>query len=75
VTVVEWGEGLVEDLASGHLLVTITRSGPEPLPEPEAPPDGQDGAGDEVRQVVVTGFGARWAAAADELRGLQAAPD
>src|SRR5262244_3522890 len=75
VTVVEWGEGLVENLASGHLLVTITWPGPEPLAGPCATPDGQDGAGDEVRHVVVAGFGARWAAAADELRAVIAAPE
>src|SRR5262249_56870761 len=28
VTVVEWGEGLVENLASGHLSVTIDRPAP-----------------------------------------------
>src|SRR5215469_15951688 len=27
VTVVEWGEGLVEDLAQGHLRITIDRPG------------------------------------------------
>jgi len=75
VTVVEWGEGLVENLASGHLLVTITWPGPEPPAGPCATPDGQDGAGDEVRHVVLAGFGARWAAAADELRAVLAAPE
>ena len=76
VTVVEWGEGLVENLASGRLLVTITWPGPAFPPGPyAATPGGQDGPGDEVRNVVVTGFGARWAAAADELRAVLAAPD
>ena len=75
VTVVEWGEGLVENLARGRLLVTITWPGPALPPGPYAVTGGQDGPGDEVRQVVVAGFGARWAAAADELRAVLAAPD
>jgi tRNA threonylcarbamoyladenosine biosynthesis protein TsaE len=75
VTVVEWGEGLVENLASAHLLVTLSWPGPASPPGPDAAPGRQDGAGDEVRHVVVAGFGARWAAAADELRAVLAAPD
>jgi len=75
VTVVEWGEGLVENLARGRLLVTITWPGPALPPGPYAVTGGQDGPGDEVRHVVVAGFGARWAAAADELRAVLAAPD
>jgi len=75
VTVVEWGEGLVENLASAHLLVTITWPGPPARPGLCQLPEGQDDAGDEVRHVVVAGFGARWAAAASELRAVVAVPD
>ncbi|MCQ4046338.1 tRNA (adenosine(37)-N6)-threonylcarbamoyltransferase complex ATPase subunit type 1 TsaE [Streptantibioticus rubrisoli] len=54
VVVVEWGEGKVEDLSEDRLHVAIHR-----------------GTGDEahdVREVVITGVGERWAdAALDEL--------
>lgn len=49
VTVVEWGEGLVEGLAADRLEVRIERS-----PDPQ----------DDVRRVVVTGVGPRWHAVA-----------
>jgi tRNA threonylcarbamoyladenosine biosynthesis protein TsaE len=75
VTVVEWGEGLVENLASGHLLVTIAWPGPGSQPGPYARPGARDGSGDEVRHVVVAGFGARWAAAAEELCAVLRASD
>jgi len=45
VTVVEWGDGLVEDLAGDRLEVRIERSG-DPA--------------DETRKVVVDGVGDRW---------------
>ena len=32
VTVVEWGEGLVEDLAPSHLEIRITMAGPRSSP-------------------------------------------
>ena len=51
VTVVEWGEGLVEDLAADRLEVTITMA-----------PPGQPG---EMRWVTLAGIGDRWASAAD----------
>src|SRR6266699_1282536 len=35
VTVVEWGDGLVENLAAGHLRITIDR------PQPDGPASGQ----------------------------------
>src|SRR5689334_15818828 len=54
VTVVEWGEGLVENLATGHLRLTIDRPEPEPGAEPA------DGADDQVRHVIVAGYGDRW---------------
>lgn len=51
VTVVEWGHGLVDDLASDRLDVVLTR------------PRGSDSVDDldEPRGVVVDGVGARWA--------------
>jgi tRNA threonylcarbamoyladenosine biosynthesis protein TsaE len=45
VTLVEWGEGLVEGLAGDRLLVTIER------------PTADD---DETRSVTITGCGDRW---------------
>ena len=48
VTVVEWGEGLVEDLAGDRLEVRLDRS---------SDPD------DETRRVTLAGVGARWATA------------
>src|SRR5207253_1746577 len=45
VTVVEWGEGLVEGLSDERLLVEIRRSAVE---------------GDETRTVRVSGIGPRW---------------
>jgi len=73
VTVVEWGDGLVENLAAGHLRITIDR------PQPDGPASGQaaeppDGAADQVRRVTVTGYGARWRAAASELTATLAVP-
>lgn len=47
VTVVEWGEGLVEDLAADRLEVRLERSADE---------------SDETRRVTLTGVGARWSA-------------
>jgi tRNA threonylcarbamoyladenosine biosynthesis protein TsaE len=61
VTVVEWGEGLVEDLTAGHLRVTI---GFEGAGQADEQPDAQ---GDEPRLVTVSGHGGRWPAAAGEL--------
>jgi len=78
VTVVEWGEGLVESLANGHLLVTIDRPHSWPArglavgPEGSGGSDGADGSDDQVRLVTAAGFGARWAAVADQLRAALA---
>ena len=83
VTVVEWGEGLVDDLTSDVLTVTISvppESAASPgdpdsfeattggIPSPESP--------DELRYVRITGYGARWHQAAPAARELLAAvPD
>ena len=65
VTVVEWGEGLVEGLADGHLRITIDR----PAAELAVGEDGAgDGTEDQPRTVTVAGYGARWESAADGLR-------
>jgi tRNA threonylcarbamoyladenosine biosynthesis protein TsaE len=48
VTVVEWGHGLVEDLAADRLDIEISR---------------QAGVGDDVRRVRITASGRRWDAA------------
>jgi len=48
VTVVEWGEGLVEELAGDRLEVRLERSADE---------------SDETRRVTLTGVGARWSTA------------
>jgi len=67
VTVVEWGEGLVEFLAPSHLLITIGWASP--------------GAGtvaneeeDEPRLVTIAGYGDRWEAAAGHLSQILAVP-
>jgi tRNA threonylcarbamoyladenosine biosynthesis protein TsaE len=54
VTVVEWGEGLVEDLAPDRLEVRIDR------PHGGEDPDGSLPDGDEPRTVCFTGYGPRW---------------
>jgi tRNA threonylcarbamoyladenosine biosynthesis protein TsaE len=66
VTVVEWGEGLVEDLAPSFLQVAISAvaAGPaEGDPGPgEGSAEGDPGSGerDEIRTVRVLGWGERW---------------
>lgn len=67
VTVVEWGDGLVENLAPSHLLITIDRPKPEPGERGTEPPDDEV---DQVRNVSVAGYGARWLAAAGELTAV-----
>lgn len=54
VTVVEWGEGLVEDLAAARLEVRLTR------PRGGHGPDGPPADGDEPRELRIRAFGARW---------------
>ena len=59
VTVVEWGEGLVEELAADRLEVRLRR----PRGDEVDGTDGVDGAqvgGDEPRTVEMAGFGGRW---------------
>lgn len=51
VTVVEWGEGLVEDLAESFLAVTI---------EPGAAPAATEEAAEGPRTVRIHGRGKRW---------------
>lgn len=51
VTVVEWGEGLVEDLSEERLEVLIVN----------------DGASGEERKVKVTGVGSRWSELPERL--------
>jgi tRNA threonylcarbamoyladenosine biosynthesis protein TsaE len=72
VTVVEWGEGLVENLAAGHLRVTIDRPTPESLNGDPAP--GDSGSDDQVRIVTVSGYGNQWDALAAQLRSVLAEP-
>jgi len=73
VTVVEWGEGLVEDLAAGHLRITI---GFEEAGQAGTQADGQpDAQGDEPRLVTMSGHGGRWPAVAGELSEAIAAQE
>ncbi|WSY12651.1 tRNA (adenosine(37)-N6)-threonylcarbamoyltransferase complex ATPase subunit type 1 TsaE [Embleya sp. NBC_00896] len=67
VTVVEWGEGMVEELADDRLDIAIERDPAEADALAESP---TDFAGDEVRTIVVRAIGARWADAdLDALTG------
>jgi tRNA threonylcarbamoyladenosine biosynthesis protein TsaE len=61
VTVVEWGEGLVEDLADSHLEISITMGPPAGVPS-------GTGAPDEPRTVRIAARGERWEAAAESVR-------
>ncbi len=63
VTVVEWGEGLVEDLAPSFLQVAISAVAAGP-----AEGDPGSGEGDEIRTVRVLGWGERWRDAAPAAR-------
>jgi tRNA threonylcarbamoyladenosine biosynthesis protein TsaE len=54
ITVVEWGEGLVEGLAENRLEVRLERR------RGAAGPDEAEVDGDEPRGVKVSGFGPRW---------------
>ena len=56
VTVVEWGEGLVEDLAENRLEIRLRR----PRGDDAGGADIAPSAGDEPRTIEMTGFGPRW---------------
>jgi tRNA threonylcarbamoyladenosine biosynthesis protein TsaE len=55
ITVVEWGEGLVEGLAADRLEVRLRRR------QGAAGPDDPQVEGDEPRSAVMHGYGERWA--------------
>jgi tRNA threonylcarbamoyladenosine biosynthesis protein TsaE len=79
VTVVEWGEGLVEDLAQGYLRISITPGSPASGPSPSglsgwADEPADEPADDQPRLVTATGHGDRWRTAAAQLRGAFAEP-
>jgi tRNA threonylcarbamoyladenosine biosynthesis protein TsaE len=67
VTVVEWGEGLVENLAASQLRITISWAAPDQPGHAPAEP------GDEPRLVTVGGYGERWQAVAGSVRQVLAA--
>jgi len=64
VTVVEWGEGLVETLAGSYLAIGIDA---EP---PAGPAAGEANAAetDQPRTVRIAGWGERWQSAAAQVR-------
>lgn len=58
VTVVEWGEGLVEHLTSEYLLISLGRSlGDEPIPRAPVEPADAD---DEPRRIELYARGGSW---------------
>ncbi|WP_424643643.1 tRNA (adenosine(37)-N6)-threonylcarbamoyltransferase complex ATPase subunit type 1 TsaE [Embleya sp. AB8] len=59
VTVVEWGEGMVEELTEDRLEIAIAR---DPAETEALTESATDFAGDEVRAIHVSAIGARWAA-------------
>jgi len=61
VTVVEWGDGFVDNLSSDRLRVSLQRSGVQ---------RDTDLVADEPRSLTVQGFGSRWASAAAETAEL-----
>jgi tRNA threonylcarbamoyladenosine biosynthesis protein TsaE len=77
VTVVEWGEGLVEDLAPSFLAVSIRADGELVAITAAADPAGEFAADLDVpRTVRIQGWGERWrapAAAAAAREALTAA--
>lgn len=68
VTVVEWGECLVEDLAESHLEIRIAMG--RPAAQPGAGASGSSGAEapDKARTVRLAATGERWEAAAQSVR-------
>jgi len=78
VTVVEWGEGLVEDLAVSFLEIAIAPVPASTVPASTVPAGGGQaaGEGDETRMVRVVGWGDRWRRAAQATRlALSGGPD
>ncbi len=72
VTVVEWGEGLVEHLSDEHLLIELTwaTESAGSLPNRNfAAHDEQDAPGAEARSAVLTAYGPRWQARLPALSG------
>lgn len=62
VTVVEWGEGKVEDLTEDRLAVVIERTEGDGAADPGVTENGAaEVAGDDPRVVTVRAFGGRWA--------------
>jgi tRNA threonylcarbamoyladenosine biosynthesis protein TsaE len=74
VTVVEWGEGLVEELAPSFLQVAISAGRP-PGSGTDQPDTGPAGERDEVRTVRVLGCGDRWRDSASAARQALAGRD
>ena len=70
VTVVEWGEGLVEDLAESFLAIGI---GAADQAAGDAQPGRSPGDADLPRMVHVQGWGERWADSAAAARSALAA--
>jgi tRNA threonylcarbamoyladenosine biosynthesis protein TsaE len=71
VTVVEWGEGLVEGLAENRLHIHLVRPRGE-VPGPDGDPDDSGEQADDVPRLVrVEGLGPRWLGV--ELRGTAGA--
>ena len=81
VTVVEWGEGLVEALAGSYLAIGIEPVPAAPVPAapapaaPVVPPhpgaaagDGTGSESDQLRTVRIDGWGERWQQAAGRAR-------
>lgn len=71
VTVVEWGEGLVEDLAPSFLHVAIAT---RPGSGPRAPAAGSGDNADEERTVRIIGWGERWQHAAQVASQVLVSP-
>jgi len=70
VTLVEWGEGLVEGMAASFLAIRIEAERPAAA---GAPPAGAEEE-DQPRTVRVTGWGDRWRDAADAASLVLAGP-
>ncbi|HEY2551000.1 MAG TPA: tRNA (adenosine(37)-N6)-threonylcarbamoyltransferase complex ATPase subunit type 1 TsaE [Streptosporangiaceae bacterium] len=62
VTVVEWGEDRVEQLAPSYLEIAISRPGPDGKAAGQAAGLGTADDADEPRSVLVAGRGERWSA-------------